>query len=90
MRFVSLLGLLVMLLLAWSVSLNRRRVPWRLIFSGIALQIVFALLILKTSGGHMVFQFARVAVAKILSFSDEGAVFVFGDNFQEHFFAFSV
>jgi CNT family concentrative nucleoside transporter len=90
MRFVSLLGLVVMLALAWAVSFNRRRLPWRLIFSGIALQFVFALLILKTSGGHKTFELAQIAVTKILSFSDAGAAFIFGDNFAEHFFAFSV
>jgi CNT family concentrative nucleoside transporter len=90
MRWVSLLGLAVMMLLAWSISLNRRRMNWRLIFSGIGLQIVFALLILRTSAGHSVFQLARLAVAKVLSFSDAGAEFIFGEGFREHYFAFSV
>lgn len=90
MRFISLLGLVVMLFLAWCLSLNRRRLDMRLILSGLALQFAFALLILKTSVGHAVFQLARVVVAKVLSFSDAGAAFVFGENFQEHFFAFSV
>jgi len=90
MRWVSLLGLVVMMLLAWSVSLHRRRMNWRLIFSGVALQFVFALLILRTSAGHAVFQMARLIVAKVLSFSDAGAAFIFGEGFREHYFAFSV
>ena len=90
MRFVSLLGLAVMMVLAWVFSLNRRRMHWRLIISGVALQFVFALLILHTSAGRATFQLARLAVAKILSFSDTGAAFIFGDGFREHFFAFSV
>jgi CNT family concentrative nucleoside transporter len=90
MRIVSLLGLIVMMLLAWGLSLNRRRMDWRLIFSGVALQFVFALLILRTEPGRWVFQAARIVVARVMSFSDEGARFVFGEGFQEHFFAFSV
>ena len=90
MRIVSLLGLIVMMLLAWGLSLNRLRMDWRLIFSGVALQFVFALLILRTEPGRWVFQAARIVVARVMSFSDEGARFVFGEGFQEHFFAFSV
>jgi len=77
-------------LLAWSLSLNRRKLNVRLILSGVALQFIFALLILRTSAGRAVFNLARVVVAKVLSFSDAGATFIFGENFQEHFFAFSV
>lgn len=42
---------------------------------------------------HMSFDFfgmTRDIVAAILGFSDQGAKFIFGDGFQEHFFAFSV
>jgi CNT family concentrative nucleoside transporter len=41
------LGCLALLLLAWLVSEDRRRIPWRTVFSGIALQIGFALLLLR-------------------------------------------
>jgi len=47
-RLVSLLGLLVMLALAWLLSTNRWRMNFRLILSGIVLQFLFALLLLKT------------------------------------------
>ncbi|MBT3191987.1 MAG: NupC/NupG family nucleoside CNT transporter [Verrucomicrobia bacterium] len=90
MRIVSLLGLFVMMLLAWGLSCNRRRMDWRLIFSGVGLQFFFALLILRTAPGRWVFQAARVVVARVMSFSDEGAEFIFGEGFREHFFAFSV
>jgi concentrative nucleoside transporter, CNT family len=79
-----------MMLLAWGLSLNRRRMDWRLIFSGIGLQFLFALLILRTTPGRWVFQAARIGVARVMSFSDEGAEFIFGEGFREHFFAFSV
>jgi len=79
-----------MLLLAWLLSNNRKKMNFRLILSGLALQFVLALLILRTSVGQEVFQYARDFITKLLSFSDEGAEFVFGTNFKEHPFAFSV
>lgn len=87
---ISLLGLLVMLFLAWLLSSNRKMLNFRLILSGLGLQFLFGLIILRTAPGEAFFEGARYLVAKIMSFSDEGARFLFGDGFQEHFVAFSV
>jgi len=45
---VSLLGLIAMLALAWALSEDRTRVPWRLIAWGLGLQLVIGLLLLPT------------------------------------------
>lgn len=90
MRFVSLLGMLVLLLIAWALSNNRRKVPWRAVITGTLLQLVFAVIILRTEWGRLFFAGLTDVVTKLLSFSDAGAAFVFGDGFKEHFFAFSV
>ena len=89
-RLISILGLATMMAIAWSISKDRKNMNFRLIGSGIGLQFVFALLILKTSPGQVFFEGARFFVAKVISFSDAGASFLFGDGFREHFFAFSV
>ncbi len=89
-RLVSVLGLVVILLLAWLFSENRWRMNFRLIFSGLALQVILAALLLWTAPGQVVFQAARVFITRLISFSDAGAQFVFGEGFREHFFAFSV
>ncbi len=89
-RWISFGGLGVMLLLAWLLSENRRRLHVRLIVSGIALQFVLAVLLLWSPPGQRVFEGARVVVAQVLSFSNAGAEFVFGTSFQDHFVAFSV
>lgn len=89
-RLVSVLGLVVILLLAWLLSENRWRMNFRLIFSGLALQVLLAILLLWTAPGQIVFQAARTFIARMISFSDAGAQFVFGEGFREHFFAFSV
>jgi concentrative nucleoside transporter, CNT family len=87
---VSFLGLLVMLVLAWSISSNRRIIPWRTVIAGTLLQFLFAVLILKTPPGRRFFIWLSDAVTVFLDFSDAGARFIFGDNFAEHLFAFKV
>ena len=54
-KLISFLGLWVMLGLAWLLSEKRRRVHVRLIVTGMLFQLIFALLILKTTPGRMVF-----------------------------------
>jgi len=89
-RVVSLSGLLVMMLLAWGISVDRKRMNIRLILSGVALQFILAVLILWTFPGRLIFSYARIFVTQLVRFSDTGAEFVFGSGFKEHFFAFSV
>ncbi len=89
-RLVGLLGLLVILFLAWLLSENRRRMNFRLILSGLALQALLAVLLLWTAPGRMVFDGARGFFEHLISFSDAGAEFVFGPKFKDHPFAFSV
>ncbi|CDN15814.1 MAG: NupC/NupG family nucleoside CNT transporter [Richelia sp.] len=89
-RLISLLGLFVFVGLSYALSVNRRAVRWQPVLWGIALQLIFGLLILKTKPGLIVFQFLGHLVSKFLNFSDAGAKFVFGDNFEEHFIAFKV
>ena len=90
MKYISILGLFVMMMIAWTISSDKKRMNFRLIFSGVSIQFIFALLILKTAPGETLFRGARVTVAKIIGFSDAGAQFVFGPAFKDHFFAFSV
>ena len=42
MRWVSLLGIVVLMGIAWLLSENKRRFPWRIVLFGVALQFVFA------------------------------------------------
>ncbi len=89
-RAISLLGLVVFVGISYALSANRRAVQWRPVLWGIALQLIFALLILKTAPGFALFKFLGDTVSQFLAFSDAGAKFVFGDNFEEHFIAFKV
>ncbi|MCL4195469.1 MAG: NupC/NupG family nucleoside CNT transporter, partial [Thermoguttaceae bacterium] len=89
-RCVSAIGLVVLLVLAWLMSENRRRMNWRLIASGLSLQFVLAVFLLRTPVGQSIFDAARGFVDRLVSFSDAGAEFVFGPDFRDHYLAFSV
>ena len=78
LKLISLLGLFAMIGLAWACSLNRKRFPWRTVWTGLALQWVLALAVLKTEAGSRSFEFANAAVTRLLGFADEGAKMVFG------------
>ena len=89
-RVISFLGLIVLVFICWLLSSHKKNVNFRLVISGVLLQFVFGLLVLKTTPGRYFFAGANEFVTKVLSFSDAGAKMIFGENFQEHFFAFSV
>lgn len=78
LNLISALGAVTLLALAWGLSLNRRRFPWRTVVWGLALQLTFALLLLKTSPGKAVFQLAGRAITGLIAFANEGCQFVFG------------
>ncbi len=78
-RAVSLLGLVVMIGLAWAMSVNRRRFPWVVVLWGTALQLAFAILILRTGPGEQFFAVVNDVVVKLLSYTQEGAKFIFGN-----------
>lgn len=89
-RFISLAGLCINILFSWIFSKHRRRVKWRPVLWGLALQFIFGLLILRTSFGFKVFSGLGEEVAFFLDYSDVGAAFVFGPTFKANFFAFKV
>ena len=83
LRGQSLLGLVVFLGLTYGLGLlvNRRRfaVPWRVVGFGMALQLVFGVLILKTPWGRDVFEGLNKVVQLLLAASQEGAALLFGN-----------
>ena len=86
----GLIGLLVIPGIAWLLSTNRFGVRWRTVVTGIAIQFVLALLILKTAPGRAFFAGATEVVTGFLEFADEGSRFVFGQGFDLVPFAFRV
>ena len=79
MQLQGLIGVVVLLALAFALSTNRKRVNWRLVGAGVALQFVFAVLLLRVPGTADAFAFFATIVTKVISFADEGISFVFGN-----------
>ncbi|MDE2743844.1 MAG: NupC/NupG family nucleoside CNT transporter [Gemmatimonadota bacterium] len=89
-RLISLFGLVVMIALVFAMSADRRKVDRRLVVTGVGLQFLLALLILKTGPGQALFGYIGAFFTALLNYVDAGSSFVFGDAFGEHFFAFKV
>jgi len=81
-RITAFFGIFVLLGIAWLLSNNRKKINFRIVIWGLLLQLIFAILILKTGPGQSVFFFARAFITKLLSFTDAGASFLFGNLYR--------
>jgi CNT family concentrative nucleoside transporter len=81
-RLIPLLGLVVLIGLAWLMSVNRRHFPWRVVLWGLILQLGFGLLLLRTPWGQAAFGWASSGVNRLLSFTDAGTEFLWGGLFH--------
>lgn len=85
----GMLGIVIILGIAFIISNNKRKVNWRLVASGLGIQFAFAILIIK--GDYLgslfgplgwpkdLFRFISSFFVVVLNFTTEGAQFVFGD-----------
>src|SRR5947209_18096563 len=78
-RFTGLLGLVVIVAVAYLFSTNRRAIQPRVLYWGLGLQFGFAFLVLKTPAAEL-FKAASVGVNHLLEYAVEGSKFVFGDK----------
>jgi CNT family concentrative nucleoside transporter len=78
-RFTGIIGIVIILGLAYLWSNNRKAINYRLVITGLILQIALAVFILKVPIGQDIFYWLGKAINKLLDFSKEGALFVFGD-----------
>ena len=73
-----LIGASVILGIAYALSTNRRAINWTTVAWGLGLQVLFALIVLKTTLGQRTFTVLGDAINRLLSFAAVGADFVFG------------
>src|SRR5882672_5555672 len=73
-----LVGAMVILGIAYAFSTDRRAIDTRTVAWGLSLQIVFALIVLKTTAGQLVFETLGKGINRLLGFAGVGAAFVFG------------
>src|SRR5262249_13293579 len=73
-----LTGLIVIMTIAYCLSTNRRAIDTRTVAWGLSLQIVFALSVLRTAAGRIVFEKLAAVINRLLGFSFAGSGMVFG------------
>ena len=78
-RLMSLVGMLVLLAIAFLMSNNKRKVNVRTVVVGISIQLVLGFLLLYWEPGKIAFRWFADFVASFLSLSDKGAGFLFGN-----------
>ena len=77
-RLQPLIGLVGILAVAYALSTNRRAISLRIVGWGLGLQVLFALIVLKTEAGIRAFQWLGGKIQDLLHYSVEGSRFVFG------------
>jgi CNT family concentrative nucleoside transporter len=74
----GLLGIVILLLIAWALSEKKKSIHWRLVLSGTALQLAIAFLVIKLPAVRNGFDMVSHFFIELLNFSREGATFLFG------------
>ena len=74
----GIFGLAVLISIALGFSSNRKNIDWKLVASGIALQLFFAILVILVPGGREFFEGLSRVFVRIISFALDGAAFIFG------------
>ncbi|MGY8779196.1 MAG: NupC/NupG family nucleoside CNT transporter [Longimicrobiales bacterium] len=78
-RLRALVGLGLLIAVAWALSSKRTQISWKLVGWGLGLQVAFALLVLRTPLGVAMFDGLNHVVHAVLGYGTEGARFVFGN-----------
>jgi len=77
-RFTGLIGIALIFGIAYLASNNRKAINYRLVLSGVTLQLVIAILVLKIPPVTAFFQKLGHGMEKIEQFARKGASFVYG------------
>lgn len=77
-NFVSFAGIFILMALAWALSEDRRRIPWRVMAGALALQFAAALFIFQVPAGTTAFLWINDAVVRLMDCASAGTRFLFG------------
>ena len=91
----GIIGIFVVMGIAFAFSKNKKRVNFRTVLGGLAIQLFFAFIVLKTSWGQDALKGLTEVVNAIINYSNEGITFLFGGLYTEEsniafIFAFNV
>ena len=76
-NYTGILGIIVLLGIAFLLSNNKTLINKNIIFWGLGLQLSFAIIILKTTFGKALFFYFNILIVKLISFADAGSDFLF-------------
>ena len=74
----GLLGMAVLILISWAFSTNRKAIAWKVVFTGLLIQVLLAVSILYIPAIRLIFEYTGKIFVKILDFTNEGTTFLFG------------
>ena len=74
----GVVGWLALLGLAWALSEDRRRIPWRVVAGGVALQIVLAVVLIEVAPARGAVLLLNGAANALQRATDDGTAFLFG------------
>jgi CNT family concentrative nucleoside transporter len=83
-RLIPLLGMVVITSAAVLLSNNRKVIPWRTVAWGLAVQLLVAIFVLRTSLGYWLMSKVSAAFVSVLNCSFAGSEFVFGQLGKQH------
>ncbi len=78
-RFIGLIGVVVIILIAVIFSRNRRAINFRIVLSAFGLQVAVAFFVLYTSIGKTIISAMSLGVTNILGYANDGIDMVFGE-----------
>ena len=81
-RFIGLIGIVVIFLIVFLMSNNRKAINYKTVGTGFLLQVLLAVFIFKVPIGQKLFLMIGLFIQKILEFATEGGLFVFGALLQ--------
>jgi CNT family concentrative nucleoside transporter len=73
----GMLGMAVLILIAWAFSVNRKAINWQVVLIGISIQIILAIGILWVPPVQIFFEFVGKLFVKVLDFTYAGTEFLF-------------
>ena len=82
-RLIGILGIIVILAIAYLMSNNKKAINLKTVGLGFILQVFFAIFIFKVPLGQKIFMALGKFITKILDFATDGGAFVFGPLMQK-------
>ena len=77
--FRGLVGIISILFITYLISSNKKKIEWKTIFLALLAQLIIGFLILKVKFFQIIFEKAGSLFVKLIDFTREGTIFVFGD-----------